>query len=165
MTKAQDEVDRIIQAWSQELPQMDTTPMAVLSRVTRLSRLLDLQRRQAFMDSGLDTWVFDVLSCLRRAGKPYSMTPGQLMNELLVSSGTMTNRIDRLVEAGLVQRSPSPYDRRAVFVTLTETGKQRVDQAILDLVEHEREMLAPLSAKQQQTLANLLRPLLLQFTE
>ena len=104
----QDEVAQIVAAWKLERPDLDSSPMFVLSRVSRLARHLDLERRRAFASHGLEPWEFDVLSSLRRSGAPYALTPGTLMGELLVSSGTMTNRIDRLELKGLVSRSPSP---------------------------------------------------------
>lgn len=159
----QDEVDRIVAAWQVERPDLDTSPMLVLSRVTRLARRLDLERRSAFSHHHLEPWEFDVLSSLRRAGAPYSQTPGALMNELLVSSGTMTNRIDRLERAGLVARSPAPGDRRAVLVTLTPSGKERVDSALISLLECEKGILSPLDEDGAHALGDLLRPLLLPF--
>ena len=160
-----DEVDAILTAWALERPDVDTTPMQVLSRVSRLSRHLDLERRKAFAAHHLETWEFDVLSSLRREGEPYALTPGALMNELLVSSGTMTNRIDRLEHAGLVTRTPSPSDRRAVVVSLTDEGKRRVDSALISLLECERTILAPLNNPEKAELASLLRPLLLTFEQ
>ncbi|WP_175956799.1 MarR family winged helix-turn-helix transcriptional regulator [Schaalia sp. Marseille-Q2122] len=160
-----DEVDAILAAWALERPDVDTTPMQVLSRVSRLSRHLDLERRKAFAAHNLETWEFDVLSSLRREGEPYALTPGALMTELLVSSGTMTNRIDRLESAGLVTRTPSPNDRRAVVVSLTDEGKRRVDAALISLLECERAILAPLKNPEKEQLATLLRPLLLAFEQ
>nr|WP_223875375.1 MarR family transcriptional regulator [Nanchangia anserum] len=156
-----DEVDQITQAWAEVLPDLDTSPMEVFSRVSRLARQLDLRRRQAFLAHGLEPWEFDVLSALRRAGAPYSATPGSLMTELLVSSGTMTNRIDRLEDQGLVVRSPSPHDRRGVQVSLTDAGKERVDHALGELVRVERDLLAPLDDAHRDELANLLRRVLI----
>lgn len=158
-----DEVDRIVSAWVTQRPDLDPTPMLVFSRISRLARHLDLARREAFLSHDLEPWAFDVLSALRRAGHPYSLTPGVLMGELLVSSGTMTNRIDRLESQGLVERSPSPTDRRAVLVTLTQAGRVKVDSALEELLEHERSRLQSLNAEQQNQLAQLLRPLLLPF--
>ncbi len=160
-----DEVDRIVAAWSVERPDLDTSPMSVLSRVTRLARRLDLERRAAFSDHQLEPWQFDVLASLRRAGEPYALTPGALMNELMVSSGTTTNRIDRLEREGLVVRSPSPDDRRTVLVTLTETGRRRVDTALIALLDCEARILAPLSVEDSARLASLLRGLLLPFED
>ncbi len=110
---AADEVDRLVEAWQRERPELDVDPMRVLSRVTRLARHLDLARRQAFAAHGLETWEFDVLSALRRSGTPYELSPGRLIRETMVTSGTMTNRVDRLTAKGLVARQPDPGDRRA----------------------------------------------------
>ncbi len=160
-----DEVDSIVSAWKRELPTVDTTPMHVLSRMSRLTRLLDLKRKEAFGNHALETWEFDVLAALRRAGEPYALTPGTLMNETLVSSGTMTNRIDRLEAAGLVKRTPSPDDRRAVLVTLTPAGRERVDEAVRSLVEFEEGILTPLNDHERTQLTDLLRRLLLPFDQ
>ncbi|WP_026460310.1 MarR family winged helix-turn-helix transcriptional regulator [Schaalia suimastitidis] len=158
-----DEVDRIVDSWARERPDMDTSPMLVLSRVSRLARHLDLERRAAFADHGLEPWEFDVLSALRRAGSPYALTPGALMAELLVSSGTMTNRIDRLEAQGLVDRSRSAEDRRTVTVTLTDRGRERVDGALETLLSCERHILSALPPSDLEQLGMLLRPLLLPF--
>lgn len=162
-TKHTDEVDEIVAAWREQRPDVDTSPMQVLSRVSRLSRHLDLARRRAFAAHDLEPWAFDVLSALRRAGEPYALTPGTLMTDLLVTSGTMTNRIDRLEEAGLVERIPSPTDRRAVLVVLTPSGLKTVDDALITLLECEREILVPLDAATRDRLASRLRDLLLPF--
>ncbi len=137
--------------------------MLVFSRLSRLSRHFDLLRRRAFATHELEPWEFDVLATLRRAGKPYSLTPGQLLAELLVSSGTMTNRIDRLEGRGLVVRGPAPSDRRAILVSLTEDGRTRVDSALATLLNSERELLEPLSTEERDQLAELLMPLLTVF--
>ena len=158
-----DEVDRIVSSWQKERPDLDSTPMLVFSRITRLTRHLDLARRNAFLSHGLEPWEFDVLSSLRRSGSPYALTPGVLMNELLVSSGTMTNRIDRLEAKGLVERSPSPSDRRAVLVSLTVEGRKRVDSALKSLLDDERNLLVGISEDDEQRLSLLLKPLLLAF--
>lgn len=158
-----DEVDRIVSSWQKERPDLDSTPMLVFSRITRLARHLDLARRNAFLSHSLEPWEFDVLSSLRRSGSPYALTPGVLMNELLVSSGTMTNRIDRLEAKGLVERSPSPSDRRAVLVSLTVEGRKRVDSALKSLLDYERNLLVGISEEDEQRLSLLLKPLLLAF--
>jgi DNA-binding MarR family transcriptional regulator len=155
----QDEVDRLVAAWRRERPDLDVTPLEVLSRVTRLSRHLDRARRLAFAHHDLEAWEFDVLAALRRAGPPYQLSPGQLLTSTLVTSGTMTNRIDRLADKGLVVRSPDPSDRRGVLVGLTEQGRDRVDAALADLLAREEELLRALSGEQRQALATLLRTL------
>ena len=160
-----DEVDDLIAAWRQERPDLDVEPLAVLSRVSRLARHLDIARRSAFAAHGLESWEFDVLSALRRSGPPYQLTPGLLLRATLVTSGTMTNRIDRLAEAGLVYREPDPRDRRGVLVTLSERGKAVVDAAFTDLLEREQALLSCLGPGQRQVLADLLRVMLVPFDE
>ena len=158
-----DEVDRIVAAWARERPDLDVAPLTVLSRVTRLSRHLDLARRQAFARHGLEPWEFDVLSALRRAGAPYRMSPGALLTQTLVTSGTMTNRIDRLASRALVERLPSPDDRRGVLVSLTAEGRSRVDAAMSTLLEVEAGLLAGLPEADRERLADLLRTLVAPF--
>lgn len=158
-----DEVDRIVDAWLRERPDLDFSPLQVLSRVGRLAKHLDRARRAAFTASGLDSWEFDVLSALRRAGSPYQLSPKALLQQTLVSSGTMTNRIDRLVERGLVERRGDPNDGRGILVTMTPTGQARVDAAISQLLEAEADLLNNLSAPDRERIATLLRKLSLDF--
>lgn len=159
----EDDVDRLTAAWRRERPDLDVAPMQVLSRVTRLARHLDLARRAAFEEHGLETWEFDVLSALRRAGSPYELSPGRLLRETMVTSGTMTNRVDRLEARGLVERLPDPDDRRGVLVRLTGEGRVRVDAALEGLLAHEQLLLAGLSPRDRQTLAGLLREVVAPF--
>ena len=156
----EDDVDRIVSAWRRERPELDVTPLEILSRVSRLARRLDLARGAAFAEHGLDGWEFDVLSALRRAGAPYELSPGQLVAETLVTSGTMTNRVDRLLARGLVERQPDPRDRRGVIVRLTLEGTKAVDAALDDLLTHERDLLADLPADARDSIAGQLRALL-----
>lgn len=158
-----DEVDRLVAAWRRERPDLDFDPMQVLSRVTRLARHLDLARRQAFADHRLETWEFDVLSALRRAGSPYELSPGRLIRETMVTSGTMTNRVDRLADKGLVRRLPDPADRRGVLVRLTEAGRARVDAALEGLLRHEQALLGGLTPGERRYLAGLLRTVVSRF--
>ena len=158
-----DEVDRLVAAWARERPDLDVRPLEVLSRVTRLARHLDRARRTAFAAHELEVWEFDVLAALRRAGRPYMLSPGQLLAQTLVTSGTMTNRVDRLESRDLVQREPDPADRRGVQVRLTPQGKERVDAALADLLTRERELLATLSTRDRETLSALLRRLVAPF--
>ena len=158
-----DEVDRIVDAWERERPDLDFAPLQVLSRVGRLSRHLDRARRAAFAASDLDSWEFDVISALRRAGAPYELSPKALLQQTLVSSGTMTNRIDRLVQRELVERKADPEDGRGILVCMTTLGRERVDAAISQLVLAEAELLEGLSPADQERLAALLRKLSLDF--
>jgi DNA-binding MarR family transcriptional regulator len=160
---AHDEVDGIIAGWQAERPDLDVEPLQVLSRVSRLARHLDLARRTAFAAHDLEVWEFDVLSALRRQGPPYQLSPGALLRATLVTSGTMTNRIDRLADAGLVGRYPDPTDKRGVLVQLTDQGKRAVDAALADLLAREHELLGGLSPAQRTELAGLLRTLLSPF--
>ena len=161
--QVRDEVDELVTAWRAQRPDLDVEPMQVLSRISRLARHLDIARRGAFADHGLETWEFDVLSALRRQGPPFQLTPGALLRATLVTSGTMTNRIDRLAAAGLVRREPDPRDKRGVLVTLTEQGVARADAALADLLRRERVLLAGLDAGERQQLADLMRILLAPF--
>jgi DNA-binding MarR family transcriptional regulator len=158
-----DEVDDLVAAWRAQRPDLDVEPMQVLSRISRLARHLDIARRGAFADHGLESWEFDVLSALRRQGPPFQLTPGALLRATLVTSGTMTNRIDRLAAAGLVRREPDPRDKRGVLVTLTDRGMARVDAALADLLRRERALLAGLNAGERRRLADLMRILLAPF--
>ena len=156
-----DEVDRLIAAWQKERPDLDFSPLTVLSRITRISKHLDIARRNAFAE--LDTWGFDVLASLRRVGDPYQLSPGQLIQETMVTSGTMTNRLDRLEELGLITRTQDPSDGRGSLVTLTKAGAKAVDSAMEDLLSRERELLKMLNKSEQSQLAALLRELAIHF--
>ena len=156
-------MDRLVAAWARERPDLDVGPLEVLSRVTRLARHLDRARRTAFAAHDLEVWEFDVLAALRRAGRPYVLSPGQLVDQTMVTSGTMTNRIDRLETRGLVQRLPDPADRRGVHVRLTPRGKEQVDSALADLLHRERDLLRGLSRDDQDALSTLLRRLVAPF--
>ena len=158
-----DEVDDLVAAWRAQRPDLDVEPMQVLSRISRLARHLDIARRGAFAEHELESWEFDVLSALRRQGPPFQLTPGALLRATLVTSGTMTNRIDRLATAGLVRREPDPRDKRGVLVTLTAQGQARVDAALAGLLDRERMLLAELDEGERQHLADLMRILLAPF--
>ena len=158
-----DEVDRLVAAWRRERADVDVEPLEVLSRVSRLSRHLDLARREAFGGHDLEPWEFDVLAALRRAGAPYTLSPGDLLRQNLVSSGTMTNRLDRLEKRGFLRREPDPHDRRGVRAVLTDEGRAAVDASLDDLLTQEREILAALSDDERAELARMLRLLVTPF--
>jgi DNA-binding MarR family transcriptional regulator len=159
-----DEVDDLTEAWARERADLDLAPVAVFSRISRLARHLDLARRDAFTRHRVESWEFDVLAALRRAGAPYELSPGRLLRETLVTSGTMTNRVDRLAARGYVERYPDPADRRGVLVRLTPEGKATVDAAFEELLAAERELLADLPHPERDRLAALLRTLLAPFS-
>ncbi|HWJ83622.1 MAG TPA: MarR family transcriptional regulator [Nocardioides sp.] len=160
-----DEVDELLEAWARERSDLDLRPVAVFSRISRLAHHVDRARRQAFTAHEIEPWEFDVLAALRRAGSPYELSPGRLIRETLVTSGTMTNRVDRLTARGLVERHPDPSDRRGVLVRLTPEGKKAVDGAFTALIDAEHDLLADLSTGDQKSLAGLLRRLLLPFED
>ena len=148
-----DEVDQIVAAWRRERPDADVSAMEVLSRVTRLAKHLDRLRKQAFAIADLDSWEWDVLAALRRTGPPYELSPGQLVAATMVTSGTMTNRVDRLVERDLVVRRADPADRRGVLVSLTPGGLSRVDAALDALLVREHQLLSGLSPTDRAAIA------------
>ena len=154
-----DEVDQIVAAWRDARPDLDLGPIEIFSRIDRLGHHLDRARRTAFAEHDIEPWEFDVLAALRRAGAPYELSPGRLIRETLVTSGTMTNRIDRLADRGLVLREPDPHDRRGVVVRLTEVGRRTVDGALESLLSHERALLRELAETDRTRLADLLKAL------
>jgi DNA-binding MarR family transcriptional regulator len=159
----EDEVDRLVAAWRRERPDLDVEPLEVLSRVSRLARHLDRARRLAFSEHQLEPWEFDVLTSLRRAGAPYQLSPGQLLTQTLVTSGTMTNRIDQLEKAGLVERIANPEDRRGVIIALTDEGLRRVDEAATAHVANQHRVVSALSPEERVVLNALLRKYLATF--
>jgi len=159
-----DEVDELTEAWARERADLDLAPVAVFSRISRLARHLDLARRDAFTRHGIESWEFDVLAALRRAGAPYELSPGRLLRETLVTSGTMTNRVDRLAARGYVERYPDPADRRGVIVRITGEGRAAVDAAFEELLAAENALLADLNDRDRDRLAGLLRTLLAPYS-
>lgn len=159
MPPAEDDVDRIVQAWFRERPDLDVTPLSVLSRVTRIAKHLERVRKATFDSHGLEVWEFDVLAALRRSGPPYALSPTTLMADTMVTSGAMTNRINRLQGRGLVKRQSDPLDGRRVVVALTPAGKRQVDETLSDFVAREAQVLDALSGPEKSELAELLRSL------
>ena len=151
-----DSVDRIVEQWNAVRPDVDSSPIEVIGRVSRLSRLIDRRLAENFARFGLESWMYDVLATLRRSGEPYEMTAGDLMRHTMVTTGAVTNRIDRLEQRGLVERATS-RDRRKVMVRLTERGLETVDDVVVAHMEAERETLSALSVRQRTELASLLR--------
>ena len=162
MPAARDDVDLIIEAWLAERPDLDVSALGIFSRVGRLGKHLERIRRSAFRDHDLDVWAFEVLATLRRAGEPYRLSPSELIEQTMVTSGAMTNRIHRLVERGLVTRVPDSDDGRRAFVSLTPAGQELVDRALADLLKAEERILAGLGGQERKELQDLLRALSLQ---
>lgn len=159
MRERDDEVDLIIDAWSRRLPEVDLTPLDVMSRLRRVSNRLGRLRASAFGGAGLAVWEFDVLAALGRAEPPHELSPAQLIEATMIGSAAMTNRLDNLSRRGLIERRPNPRDGRSVLVRLTADGGERADDAMRRLAEREAEELRGLSREEQATLAGLLRRL------
>jgi len=156
-----DQVDRILEQWEGERPDLDHSALGVLSRVVRLGKHIEGDLRRSLAPFGIDTSSFDVLAALRRQGKPYTLSPTELRLAAILTSGAMTNRIDRLEERGLVQRFANPDDRRALLVQLTPEGLRLIDEAIEIRFKSAQELAARLNDKELPQLAQLLRKLLL----
>ncbi|MFF3329507.1 MarR family winged helix-turn-helix transcriptional regulator [Streptomyces sp. NPDC002888] len=156
-----DPVDAIIEQWAAVRPDLDTRAMEVFGRVYRLSRTMGDRVEQAYARFGIARGEFDVLATLRRAGEPYTLSPRQLSATLMLTTGGMTGRLDKLERAGLLRRSPDPHDRRALHVTLTDQGLALVDEAVGAGLAVQTEALAnALNEEQADQLADLLRELL-----
>ena len=156
-----DEVDQVVAAWERERDDLVLEPLHIWSRIDRLAGILAGHRKRAFSAHGIEGWEFDVLAALRRAGSPYRLSPGQLLRETHVTSGTMTNRVDRLVARGAVTRIPDPDDGRGMLVTLTPAGLELVDAALVSLVLLEEALLAEWDSADRAEMTDYLRRLLL----
>ena len=154
-------VDRIVAQWDRERPDLDVSPTHTLQRITRLSLLQGASFARVFAPYGVSFGEYLVLAALRRAGPPYRMNPTTLFNSVILSSGAMTNRLDRLEAMGFVERLPDPTDRRGRLVALTDRGRELVDAAVVDHLENEQRLLGALDADEREQLAGLLRKLLL----
>jgi len=159
-----DGVDQIIDQWAHERPDLDTTAMAVFGRIFRLSRIAGDRMEKAYATFGIGRPEFDVLATLRRAGAPYQLPPGALAASMMLSSGGTTARLDRLEKAGLIERLPSPTDRRSVLVRLTGKGFDVIDQAVGAGLAEQQRMLAHLPEEKRRQLADLLREAMLLST-
>jgi DNA-binding MarR family transcriptional regulator len=155
-----DHVDRIVDQWGAERPDLDVAPLALVGRLIRASHLLNERLGGELSEFDLQPGWFDLLAALRRSGPPYELNPGELMETTMLSSGGMTKRLDRLVEAGLVERRPDPEDRRGTRVRLTRRGKSVFDRALEAHLANEERALGPLSHSDRRRLDTLLRRLL-----
>ena len=152
-----DAVDRILEQWQRERPDLDCSPMGPIGRLKRCTLLLEPRIESAFIRHDLVRWEFDMLATLRRSGAPFILSPTQLFSTLMITSGTMTHRLKALEKRGFITRLPDPDDARSLLVALTETGRARIDQAVESHVENERQLLAGLSAEQRQQLDQALK--------
>lgn len=157
---AQDNIDKILAQWQHEAPALDVSSLAVVGRILQLAQQLSKHRETVLADFDLTVWSFDMLATLRRQGPPYQLKPTELYQWLMLSSGAMTNRIDRLEKNGLVTRLRDPDDRRGVIVQLSDSGAERIDAVMPILFERERQFLADLSQTETTDLIMLLRQFL-----
>lgn len=156
-----DGVDKILQQWARARPDLDVSAMGPVGRLSRVAQANSARMAKTFAQHGLNAAAFDVLATLRRAAPPHALSPGDLMASMMITSGTMTNRIDQLVKAALVTRTTDPKDGRRGVVQLTPQGFELIDKALADHVETQRSLLKGLSAQEVETLDGLLRKLML----
>jgi len=156
-----DIIDDLRDDWGTQRPELDTDAMGVVLRIQALAKILGDQVAERLLEFGLQWWQYDVLSALRRQGGPFLLAATELANAARLTSGAMTNRIDRLEQQGLVRRVPDRKDRRRVLVQLTAKGRKLVDRATSARFEAATAALASLDRKQRRQLADLLRTLLL----
>ncbi|AYL36109.1 MarR family winged helix-turn-helix transcriptional regulator [Streptomyces fungicidicus] len=155
-----DPVDAIIEQWARVRPDLDTAGMEVFGRVFRLARAMGDRMEKAYARYGISRGEFDVLATLRRSGEPYTLSPRQLSATLMLTTGGMTGRLDKLERAGLLRRSPDPHDRRGLQVTLTAEGLRLIDEAVGAGLAAQSEALSALDGERAVLLAGLLRELL-----
>ncbi|MFE9880127.1 MarR family winged helix-turn-helix transcriptional regulator [Streptomyces sp. NPDC005784] len=160
MSAPKDPVDAIVEQWAAVRPDLDTAAMEVFGRVFRLSRTMGDRMEKAYARYGISRGEFDVLATLRRSDAPYTLPPRQLSATLMLTTGGMTGRLDRLERAGLLRRSPDPHDRRGLRVTLTDEGLRLIDEAVEAGLAVQTAALSALDGEQAAQLADLLRPLL-----
>ena len=156
-----DSVDRIVAQWARARPDVDVSPMGVFGRLSRLTRHIEREQQAVFTRHGLQAGEFDILATVRRADTDgQGLTAGQLAASAMVTSGAITNRLDRLLAKGLITREVDPNSRRAIRIALTARGREVIDVALVDHVANEERLLAPMTADQRDQLAGLLRVLL-----
>jgi DNA-binding MarR family transcriptional regulator len=161
MPQQRDAVDRIVDQWARERPELDSSPMEVVGRLHRLAALLDVELATVFRAAGLGNGDFDVLASLRRSGAPYRLRPAELSASTMVTSGAVTKRVDRLERLGLVSRSVNTDDARGREIQLTERGRELVDEVVVRHWANEDRLLRALDAGERKQLVGLLRKLLL----
>ncbi|WP_265517083.1 MarR family winged helix-turn-helix transcriptional regulator [Nitratireductor luteus] len=151
-----DHVDGILKQWNRERPDLDVGPMGLIGRISRIYGYLMREMSETFAKHGLNRASFDVLATLRRSGPPYALSPGDLLAATMVTSGTMTNRIDQLEKAGLVARAHNPDDRRSMRISLTQKGREVIDAAVTDHVATQARLTAMLSEEERKALDGML---------
>ncbi|WP_018690121.1 MarR family winged helix-turn-helix transcriptional regulator [Ahrensia kielensis] len=151
-----DEVDLIIAQWAKQRPELNTRPMALIGRLMRVSHVLAAEMGKTFAKHNMNGPSFDVLATLLRTGPPHALSPNDLLATMMITSGTMTNRIDRLEQAGLVKRIQNQNDKRSVLIALTEQGKTLIEKTVTAHVETQEKLVSPLTDEEQATFNKLL---------
>ena len=154
-----DDIDIVLEQWARERPDLDHGPIGIVGRVSRLARELEQRMEPTYRARGLEGGWYDVLATLRRSGPPYQLRPSELTGTVMLTSSGTTKRLDRLETAGLIARTPDLTDRRGTLITLTEAGHAALDATIEAHLDNERELIAGLTAREQEQLAALLRKL------
>ena len=158
-----DKLDAIIEQWNKARPDLDVSPMSLVGRFIRINQHLNQEMAKTFAEHGLNLASFDVLATLRRAGAPYALSPNDLLATMMVTSGTMTNRVDQLAKLGFVERTQNPKDARSVIISLTDKGFVIIDAAVTDHVATQTRLTSGLSVDEQHQLNGLLRTFLQGF--
>lgn len=154
-----DAVDLILDQWALERPDLDSSPMGVVGRLSRLSRMIEHQLEVVYAGYGLDGGLYDVLATLRRSGEPFRLRSAEFSRALMLTASGATKRLDRLERSGMIRREPDPDDRRGVRIVLTQKGRRLVDEVTPNHLEQEFELLVGLTLAEQRRLAGLLRKL------
>ena len=153
---SKDRIEKLLEQWKRERPDLDASPMGILGRLMILSRLADRGVEEVLRPHKLTIQEFDVLAVIRRCGPPFRQSVGVLCAYSLLSSGAMTNRVDRLEQKGLIQREPNPEDRRGVYVALTSKGRELIDKLVAERLKEAHKRVSVLSAKERKQLETLL---------
>ena len=152
-----DAIDRVVEQWAKEKPDLETEPMAIMGRVMRIAKYMETQVADLHKQYDMKLGEFDVLATLRRSGKPYRLTPSELIGSMMLTSGAMTNRLDKLEAKGLISREQGKEDRRSVSVKLTRNGLTRIDEMMTEHVEMHKKLVKTLSASQKKNTNQLLK--------
>ncbi|KZX70737.1 transcriptional regulator [Vibrio sp. HI00D65] len=152
-----DAIDRVVEQWAKEKPELETEPMAMMGRIMRIAKYMETQVADLHKTYDMKLGEFDVLATLRRSGKPYRLTPSELIGSMMLTSGAMTNRLDKLEAKGLISREHSKEDRRSVSVKLTKDGLVLIDEMMTEHVEMQKKLVKSLSASQKKNINQLLK--------
>ena len=152
-----DAIDRVVEQWAKEKPELETEPMAMMGRIMRIAKYMETRVAELHKKYDMKLGEFDVLATLRRSGKPYKLTPSELIGSMMLTSGAMTNRLDKLEAKGLISREHSKEDRRSVSVQLTKDGLILIDQMMIEHVEMQKKLVKSMSASQKKNTNQLLK--------